>query len=177
MSSSEGKSFDKRHIRSRSGFEMIIKAEKITKEVASGSCLASGVIALNVNNIEPGEMIAEKTRGNNYTYKLVIKKNKEGQPTYENLRKSLVLMLKHMKENNIKEVVFPLKPDSCIIRELSWNAVRTLIKNVFIEESVRIVAYNDSLTQIPSKEKMISNVSETPFLDIFECKNLTPIST
>lgn len=170
------KSFDKRHIKSKKGFEMVIKAEKVTKDVFSVSNLACGVIGSNLNNVEPGDMIPHKNHQNNtFIFNLVIKKNKEDQPSYENLRKSLVLMLQHMKENDVRKVVFPLNPDSCIIQELSWNAVRTLIKNVFYEESIHIVAYNTSLRHLPSNENVISNARGTPFLDIFEGKNLTSI--
>ena len=105
----------------------------------------------------------------------VLKKNENDSATYENLRTSLVSMLQHMKDHQITKIVFPLKEDSCIIRELSWNAVRTLIKNVFYDENIHITAYNNSLHPLPEMENVTKNSIDTPFLDILEGKPLAPI--
>jgi O-acetyl-ADP-ribose deacetylase (regulator of RNase III) len=156
---------------------MVIKAEKAEKEIFSKYTVVCGVIASKHNNVELGEMIAKKNHDskNTYLYKLVLKKNENDAATYENLQTSLVSMLQHMKNHQIKKVVFPLKEESCIIRELSWNAVRTLIKNVFHEEQVHITAYNNSLRPLPETETIAKKVIDTPFLDVFEKKHLTPI--
>ena len=177
------KSFDKRNIKSKNGLEIVVKAEKAEEKVFSKSNIACGVAASNHTNVEPGEMLPKKNRIHSeskkyYIYNLVLKKNECDQASYENLRKSLILMRQHMKERNIEKVTFPLKTDSCILRELSWNAVRTLIKNVFYEESVKITVYNDNLRPLPPVEmgeKQEKVVIKTPFLDIFEGKPLTPI--
>ena len=171
------KSFDKRHLKTRGGFEMIIKAENAGKDVFTKHTVVCGVIASKHNNVELGQMIAKKTyeSNNKYRYNLVLKKNENDSATYENLRMSLVSMLQHMKDHQITKIVFPLKEDSCIIRELSWNAVRTLIKNVFYDENIHITAYNNSLHPLPEMENVTENSIDTPFLDILEGKPLTPI--
>ena len=163
--------------------EIDVRAEKASESIFSKSNIACGVIASNYSNIEPGEMIPKKIRPSEskkyYVYNLVLKKNDRDQASYENLRKSLILMREHMKERRIEKVVLPLKTDSCIIRELSWNAVRTLIKNVFYDENVKITVY-DNLRPLPpvDERKQGNNVpSKTPFLDIFEGKPLKPITS
>ena len=174
------KSFDKRHISSKSGFEMIVNARKAPKEIVTMNNIANGVIASEFNNAALGTLIPKKRLNNNentFIYNLVLKKSKSDQATYENLRKGLVLMLQHMKDNKVEKVVFPLDFDSCIIRKsLSWNAVRTLMKNVLFEENVKIIVYNESLRPSPINDKIVSKLSTTPFLDILEGK-LTPISS
>ena len=164
--------------------EIDVRAEKASESIFSKSNIACGVIASNYSNIEPGEMIPKKIRPSEskryYVYNLVIKKNEQDQASYESLRKSLVLMREHMKERRIEKVVLPLKTDSCIIRELSWNAVRTLIKNVFYDENIKIIVYNDSLRPLPpvdERKQRDNDVSKTPFLDIFEGKPLKPIKS
>merc|ERR1711974_435975 len=119
--------------------------------------------------------------GNRFIYKLVLKRNKTDNVTYESLRKGLVLLLKHMNENEVKNIVLPLD-EQCCIRELSWNAVRTLIKNVFHESSISMVVYNNSLSSVNSVESIDERISSTkdvptPFLDIFQRKSLKPIDT
>ena len=156
---------------------MVIKAEKAETDIFTKDNVVCGVIASKHKNVELGEMIAKKTNDskNKYLYNLVLKQNENDAATYENLRTSLVSMLQHMKDHQITNVIFPLKEGSCIIRELSWNAVRTLIKNVFHEENVHITAYNNSLRPLPESETITKNLSDTPFLDVFEGKPLTPI--
>ena len=159
---------------------MIVNAGRAPKEIVTTNNIANGVIASEFNNAALGTMISKKRYNNNentLVYNLVLKKSKSDQATYENLRKSLVQMLQHMKENKVEKVVFPLDSNSCIIRgSLSWNAVRTLMKNVLFEENVKIIVYNESLRPSPINDKIVSKLSTTPFLDILEGK-LTPISS
>ena len=164
--------------------EIVVKSEKANDNISTTTNIACGVIASNHSKVEPGEMIPKKNRPSDfkkyYIYNLVLKKNEQDQASYESLRKSLVLMREHMKERKIEKVSFPLKAESCIIRELSWNAVRTLIKNVFYEENTKITVYNDNLRQIPpvdERKKKDNIFSKTPFLDIFEKRPLTPIKS
>ena len=159
---------------------MIVNAGKAPKEMVTTNHIANGVIASEFNNAALGTLIPKKRYNNDentFVYNLVLQKSRSDQATYENLRKSLVLMLQHMKENKVEKVVFPLDSNACIIkRSLSWNAVRTLMKNVLFEENVKIIVYNESLSPLHIDDRIVSKLSTTPFLDILEGK-LTPIST
>jgi len=82
----------------------------------------------------------------------------------------------------------------CGLDGLSWHAVRTLLKNIFLKENIIITVYSleseswDTANKSsPKKRKMdspIENISppkktlhvvKTPLLDIFEGKSLTKI--
>lgn len=155
---------------------MVIKAESLPKELYRTMNITCGVIAsaLNDMNLKPGEIIANKC-GDNWNYALILKKEPSDIPTFEHLRICLNYLLKHMKENNVEHIVFPLNTEFCIIHELSWNAVRTLIKNTFYEEVLNVIVYNNSLTPMICSEEMICDSTKpdhTPFLDVLEGKNL-----
>ena len=46
---------------------------------------------------------------------------------------------------------------------------------MFYEENIHIIAYNSALRPLKSNCNKNSNLSKTPFLDVFEKKHLTPI--
>ena len=57
------------------------------------------------------------------------------KPTYETLRRSLEAMRGHARQNSVREIALP--KIGCGLDGLQWNAVRTLLKNVFLNEDVR----------------------------------------
>merc|ERR1719266_502274 len=123
-----------------------------------------GVIAANLldTSSQPGTILSQKCNGM-WNYNIVMKKRVEDKPRYEYLRLGLSSLANHMKENGVSNMTFPLTPDTCVIAELKWNAARTIIKNIFYNESV-------SITSTDENKLYYSNVSSTPFLDIYENK-------
>lgn len=63
-------------------------------------------------------------------------------------------MRDHAKKNGVKEIAMP--KIGCGLDGLSWNAVRTLIKNVFLEEAIKITVFT------LEKEYERSNVKASP---------------
>ena len=55
---------------------------------------------------EVGQVVALR-HGENFIYNLVTKKTKQGKPTYEILRKVLMIMKKHAERNHIPEISLP----------------------------------------------------------------------
>ena len=88
----------------------------------------------------------------------------------------------------------------CGLDGLSWTAVRTLIKNVFLNDHIKLTVYtldqvvssgsgsssnkrsssksaeSSSRSRSPSPKRQKSTELKTPLLDIYEGKSLTPIS-
>ena len=121
--------------------------------------------------------------GPKFVYNLVTKAKYSDKPTYESLRKSLVALKEHAIKNNVKHVAMP--KIGCGLDMLDWNAVRTVIKNVFLDTSIRIDVYLLETEVLKSERKDIKKASSNsnperrtsvkyPMLDIAE-GNLTPI--
>ena len=153
-------SYNKTHIVCPSGFELkIVKGDlfKAGEKVSLAHCiskdckLGKGIAKLfrekfgRVSEIEKmnkkiGEVAPLKV-GSRFVYNLVTKAKYSDKPTYESLRLSLEAMRAHAAENSIKEIAMP--KIGCGLDGLSWNAVRTLLKNVFIKESgLKITVYS-----------------------------------
>ena len=81
-----------------------------------------------------GEVAAVR-HGSRFVYNLVTKPKYSDKPTYATLRRSLEAMRSHAKQNSVKEISMP--KIGCGLDGLQWNAVRTLVKNVFLNEDVR----------------------------------------
>ena len=124
--------------------------------------------------------------GPKFVYNLVTKAKYSDKPTYESLRKSLVAMKEHAVKHQVKNIAMP--KIGCGLDMLEWNAVRTLIKNVFLDTPIKIDVYilesekqsghqKVSATTISSNSsvpKSSGSHSKYPMLDIAE-GNLTPI--
>ena len=61
-------------------------------------------------------------------------------PSYEDLRQSLVAMRNHAEKNQVTHIAMP--KIGCGLDKLEWNAVRTLIKNVFLQTDIQIDVYH-----------------------------------
>jgi len=68
-----------------------------------------------------------------YIYNLVTKPCFSDKPTYDTLRRSLEAMRSHVVSHDVREIAMPKL--CCGLDMLQWNAVRTLIKNVFSHEN------------------------------------------
>ena len=100
-----------------------------------------------------GEVAAVRHGSDRFVYNLVTKPKYSDKPTYETLRRSLEAMRSHAAQNSVKEIAMP--KIGCGLDGLQWNAVRTLVKNVFLNEDVRLTVYtldNDvSADAVPQK--------------------------
>ena len=83
--------------------------------------------------------IAVLKLGPRFVYNLITKAKYHGKPTYESLRKTLVAMKNHAIKHQVKNIAMP--KIGCGLDKLDWNAVRTMIKNVFLETSIKIDVY------------------------------------
>ena len=83
--------------------------------------------------------IAVLADGRRFIYNLVTKEKYSDKPTYESVRKSLEAMKAHALSHNVASISMPLI--GCGLDGLSWPAVRTLIKNVFQLEKMKITIY------------------------------------
>lgn len=105
--------------------------------------------------------------GRRFLYNLVTKEKYSDTPSYESLRKSLEAMKVHCAAHGVESISMPRI--GCGLDGLSWPAVRTLIKNVFQLESVRITVYqlgevkNEPGVTIKDMFKKVSN-EEKPLL-------------
>ncbi len=77
--------------------------------------------------------------GSRCVYNLVTKAKYSDKPTYESLRQSLEAMREHAGKNGVKEIAMP--KIGCGLDGLQWNAVRTLVKNVFLKDSITLTVY------------------------------------
>ena len=86
-----------------------------------------------------------------FIYNLVTKEIYSGKPTYETLRRSLEKMREHAMRNKVKNIAMPRI--GCGLDGLSWPAVRTLIKNVFLTSDIVITVYSldDTSSSVISK--------------------------
>ena len=74
-----------------------------------------------------------------FIYNMVTKAKYSDKPTYESLRQSLVAMRNHAVEHLVKHIAMP--KIGCGLDGLDWNAVRTLVKNVFLDTDIKISVY------------------------------------
>ncbi len=74
-----------------------------------------------------------------FIYNLVTKEKYSDLPDYETLRLSLEEMKMHAVRNKVREIAMP--KIGCGLDGLQWNAVRTLVKNVFLRENISIKVY------------------------------------
>jgi len=120
--------------------------------------------------------------GKRYIYNLVTKEKYSDKPSYESLRKSLEEMKVHCLAHGVESISMPRI--GCGLDSLSWPAVRTLIKNVFQLETVRITVYQlgelknepdvtiKDMFKIVSKEEKPLLVSPKKSTDIQSSKQL-----
>ena len=94
-----------------------------------------------------------------YIYNLVTKEVYSGKPTYETLRQCLEKMREHAVRNNVRHLSMPRIGGG--LDGLSWPAVRTLIKNVFLRSEIVITVY--SLNEASSS----SSKPQTSIADMF----------
>ena len=83
--------------------------------------------------------VAELKVGSRFVYNLVTKEKYSDKPTYHSLRKSLEAMRSHALSHGVTEIAMP--KIGCGLDGLHWNAVRTLIKNVFLKDKLKITIY------------------------------------
>jgi O-acetyl-ADP-ribose deacetylase (regulator of RNase III) len=73
----------------------------------------------------------------NGVYNLITKKNYWNKPTYENLKDSIISMMFHSSDYNIKKIAMP--KIGCGLDRLSWLKVREIIKEVFKDTDIEIL--------------------------------------
>ena len=203
-----GKSFDKIRIKAKSGFHLevlqgdLFKTDDETTSLAhcvSRDLKMSKGIAklfrdkfgrvqeLERMNVDIGGVAVLKLRSNRgqeqnkFVYNLVTKAKYSDFPTYDNLKQSLLAMKTHALENSVQCLAMP--KIGCGLDKLEWNAVRTLIKNIFLDTSIHIKVFTLEKIEVSKKPKQ-NNKFETngkcnstrlhPMLDIAE-DILTPI--
>ncbi|XP_040563557.1 DNA ligase 3 isoform X1 [Lepeophtheirus salmonis] len=154
------RSFDKIEISNKYGLDMFVKQGDIFKDSPRNASLAH-CISLDYSL---GKGIAKTFRqkfncfnqlskvksvigglavlkdGDRYIYNLVTKAKYSDKPTYDNLKKSLEAMRLHAEEKNVSEIAMP--KIGCRLDGLQWNAVRTLIKNVFLKTEITLTIFS-----------------------------------
>lgn len=75
-----------------------------------------------------------------FIYNLVTKEKFSDKPTYETLESSLRALREHALKNGVSQLAMP--KIGCGLDQLNWNAVRTLIKNVFLHDEIHITIYD-----------------------------------
>ena len=93
--------------------------------------------------------IAVLKEGNRFIYNLVTKEVYSGKPTYDHLRQCLEKMRDHGLEHSVTQISMPRI--GCGLDMLTWSAVKTLIKNVFLNTNITITVY--TLEDKPEKPK------------------------
>ena len=123
-----------------------------------------------------GSVGALKLTNAKFVYNLVTKAKYSDFPTYESLRKSLLAMKVHALEHEIEAIAMP--KIGCGLDKLEWNAVRTLIKNVFLDTNIKITVYTLDKVELGVLKETKTNTIQVkkyyPMLDIAE-DNLTPV--
>ena len=69
-------SFDKRHVTSPHGFELVVEAEKVPTNIISQSNVVCGVSTATFKDANVGDIVIQKNGNKHFTYNLVLKKNK-----------------------------------------------------------------------------------------------------
>ena len=109
---------------------------------------------LKASGAKVGEVAVLK-ENNRFIYNLVTKEVYSGKPSYDTLRRSLERMKDHAVSHGVTSLSMPLI--GCGLDGLSWPAVRTLVKEVFLGERMGITVY--SLDQGSSSSTNSSNSS------------------
>ena len=142
-----------------------------------------------MNLTTPFGDIAVLKVGARFVYNLVTKEKYSDSPTYNNLKLTLEKMRDHALEHNVKAINMP--KIGCGLDKLNWDAVRTMVKNVFLETDIKISVYylnqNSSNNGTPMRQTKMNEASDKPMPDVSESKyypildiaegNLTPIET
>ena len=207
-----GKSFDKVSIMSKqSGFQLEVTqgdlfeatgnnvslAHCISRDLKLGKGIAKlfrqkfgRMKELEEANAQIGDIAVLKV-GTRFVYNLVTKEKYSDSPTYNNLKLTLEKMRDHALEHNVKAINMP--KIGCGLDKLNWDAVRTMVKNVFLETDIKISVYylnqNSSNNGTPMRQTKMNeaSVKPKPDVDVSESKyypildiaegNLTPIET
>ena len=98
----------------------------------------SGLHLLKNKNLKVGQVGTFKDKGR-YIYNLITKEGVKDQPTYEDLKETLVKMKEHMVANDVKEVALP--KIGCGMNQLSWEKVKGIIEEVFEDTDLKITIY------------------------------------
>ena len=219
---SSGKSFDKEKIKSKTtDFELKVifgdlfdlpdqttsLAHCVSRDLKMGKGIAKlfrdkfgRTNELAQANAKIGETaILKLNNPNRFIYNMVTKEKYSDFPTYDSLQESLVFTRDHAMKNNVDHIAMP--KIGCGLDKLNWNAVRTLIKNVFLDTDIKISVYhldaapaaashsrpisetnllkrkiNDDADETDEKAKMPKKNGKYPMLDIAE-GNLTPMTS
>ena len=137
---------------------------------------------LKKSGADVGGVAVLKEKGR-FIYNLVTKEVYKDLPTYESLEKSLNAMRDHAMKNGVTEIAMP--QIGCGLDGLNWNAVRTLIKNVFykdkIQITIKVLKLDDATSvtnQTPPKKKMkmspTKGNSQRSVKDMFSAGASTP---
>ena len=219
---SSGKSFDKMKIKSKtSNFELNVIfgdlfklpdqttsfAHCVSRDLKMGKGIAKlfrdkfgRTNELAQANAKIGETaILKLNNPNQFIYNMVTKEKYSDFPTYDSLQESLIFTRDHALKNKVHHIAMP--KIGCGLDKLNWNAVRTLIKNVFLDTDIKISVYhldaapaaashsrpisetnllkrkiNDDADETDEKAKMPKKNGKYPMLDIAE-GNLTPMTS
>ena len=211
---SSGKSFDKEKIKSKTtDFELKVifgdlfdlpdqttsLAHCVSRDLKMGKGIAKlfrdkfgRTNELAQANAKIGETaILKLNNPNRFIYNMVTKEKYSDFPTYDSLQESLIFTRDHALKNKVHHIAMP--KIGCGLDKLNWNAVRTLIKNVFLDTDIKISVYHlDAATSRPisatnllkrkiitedndEKAEMPKKKRKYPMLDIAE-GNLTLMS-
>ena len=176
----EGRSYDKRYIKTEHGFTLKVVSESKEKNMVKFVCNP---------DCEVGDLVSSGS-----VYELALRRKLAEDATYEALRKCFVTLRNQLKSEGVKkEVNIKMDVDgNAMLKGLNINAVRTLVKNVFYKDSdISITLVVPNLGPPPSSENgsSIDTKSENreskgslksaksgyPFLKVFEDQKLTPI--
>ena len=92
-------------------------------------------------NAKIGEAaILKLSNPNRFIYNMVTKEKYSDFPTYDSLQESLIFTRDHALKNKVHHIAMP--KIGCGLDKLNWNAVRTLIKNVFLDTDIKISVYH-----------------------------------
>ena len=161
---SSGKSFDKMNIKSKTNdFELKVifgdlfnapdqttsLAHCVSRDLKMGKGIAKlfrdkfgRTNELAQANAKIGESAILKLNNNpnRFIYNMVTKEKYSDFPTYDSLQESLIFTRDHATKNKVHHIAMP--KIGCGLDKLNWNAVRTLIKNIFLDTDIKISVYH-----------------------------------
>lgn len=73
-------------------------------------------------------------------WNLITKEMHYDKPTYENLRKSLIILRKKLRKYEISEIALP--KIGCGCDKLEWLKVRKILEEIFCKEEIQIYIYS-----------------------------------
>ena len=174
------RSYDKRHIETEHGFILDILSYE---EYAAQEPHVQGMVKFTCGDGDLGSIME-----NDGTYEMVVKNRQLDDTTYSTLQKGFLHLISHLSRVEGKKVVpiiIDTKQDNSMLKGLSLNAIRTLMKNVFYSCShFRVILICPGLQPLTIKKLSgnsghvhVSNngssVVEFPFLKVYERGNLT----